>query len=148
VNLVFSSRVARQHRPALEELLFFNPGQFRVRAGIINSLGKFGHPQLVEAGENLSVRIGEQETQTLFAYDRGLRDSAPVGVVIFLRTSQAEIAVIHVAVHADYGLQGSHGDLGLGVLLVEKVKEIASRIVGVQRIIFFYRQEVVIRLQA
>jgi hypothetical protein len=34
------------------------------------------------------------------------------------------------------------------VLLVEKVKEIASRIVGVQRIIFFYRQEVVIRLQA
>ena len=72
--------MARQHRPALEELLFFNPGQFRVRAGIINSLEKFGHPQLVEAGENLSVRIGEQETQTLFAYDRGLRDSAPVGV--------------------------------------------------------------------
>lgn len=148
MNLIFSSRVSKLHRPALEELLFFNPGQFRVRSGIINSVEKFGHPQLVEAGENLAIRIGEQEAQTLFAYDRGLRDSAPVGLVIFLRTSQAEIAVIHVAVHAEYALQGRHGDLGLGVTLVDKVKEIASRIVGVQRIIFYYRQEVVIRLQA
>jgi ribosomal protein S18 acetylase RimI-like enzyme len=147
VNLVFSSRVSKQHRPALEELLFFNPGQSRVRSGIINSLEKFGHPRLEESVENLSVRVGEREAQTLFAYDRGLRDSAPVGLVIFLRTSQEEIAIIHVAVHADYALQGNYGGLGLGTILVEKVKEIALRIVGVRRIVFFYRQEVVIRLQ-
>ena len=36
---------------------------------------------------------------------------------------------------------------GLGVTLVEKVKEIAARIVGVERIVFFYRQEVVMRVQ-
>lgn len=147
MNLIFSSRASKQHRAALEELLFFNPGQFRVRAGIINSLEKFGHPQLEEAGENLSVRVGDLETQTLFAYDRDSCDSAPVGAVVFVRTSHEEIAIIHVAVHADYALQGKHGDLGLGTILVEKVKEIASRIVGVRRIVFFYRQEVVIRLQ-
>jgi len=36
--------------------------------------------------------------------------------------------------------------LGLGLALIEKVKEIAARIVGVQRIVFFYRPEVVIQL--
>ncbi len=53
---------------------------------------------------------------------------------------------MHVAVGDDYALQGSQAGLGLGVTLVEKVKEIACRIVGVKRIVFFYRQEVVIRL--
>jgi hypothetical protein len=36
--------------------------------------------------------------------------------------------------------------VGLGLTLVEKVKEIAARIVGIKRIVFFYRQEVVIKL--
>jgi hypothetical protein len=31
------------------------------------------------------------------------------------------------------------------LMLMDKVKEIALRIVGIQRILFFYRQEVVIR---
>ena len=51
-----------------------------------------------------------------------------------------------LAVHPDYALQGRRSGVGLGVTLFEKVKEIAARIVGVQRIVFFYRQEVVIRL--
>jgi ribosomal protein S18 acetylase RimI-like enzyme len=146
VNLVFSSKALKQCRPALEDLLFFNPRQFRVRDGIINSLQQFGHPRLEEAEDSLSIQVGDKEAQTLFAYDRDSRSNDPVGLVVFLRTTSAEIAIIHVAVHADYALQGRHGGLGLGTILVEKVKEIASRIVGVQRIVFFYRQEVVIRL--
>jgi ribosomal protein S18 acetylase RimI-like enzyme len=69
-----------------------------------------------------------------------------VGVVVFLRTSPSEMAVLHVAVHPDYALQGRQAGVGLGVTLVEKVKEIASRIVGVEKIVFFYRQHVVIRI--
>jgi hypothetical protein len=126
----------------LEELLFFNPGQYRVREGIINSLEHFGHPRLDESKGTLSVRVGDREAQTLFAYDRDRRGQDPIGVVVFLRTVPEEIAILHVAVHGDYALQGKQGGLGLGVTLVEKVKEIASRIVGVQRIVFFYRQEV------
>jgi hypothetical protein len=146
VNLVFSSRVPSQSRSALEDLLFFNPQQDRVREGIINSLEQFGHPRLEEAANGLSVRVGDQEAQTLFAYDRDRRTSDPVGVVVFVRTAPADIAIMHVAVDPDYSLQGRHGGVGLGVTLVEKVKEIAARIVGVERIVFFYRQEVVIRL--
>jgi hypothetical protein len=130
----------------LEELLFFNPRQYRVRDGIINSLEQFGHPRLEETAAGLSVRVGDHEAQTLFAYDRDRRGNDPIGVVVFLRTTPAEIAIMHVAVHSDYALQGRHAGVGLGVTLVEKVKEISSRIAGVQRVVFFYRQEVVLRL--
>jgi hypothetical protein len=147
VNLVFSSQVPMKCRSDLEELLFFNPRQYRVRKGIVNSLDRFGHPRLEEAAGVLSVRVGDHEAQTLFAYDRDRHGSTPVGVVVFLRTTPAEIAIVHVAVHPNYALQGSRAGVGLGVVLVEKVKEIAFRIVGVEKIVFFYRQEVVIRCQ-
>jgi len=146
VNLVFSSRVSKECRKELEELLFFNPRQHRVREGILHSLQQFGHPRLEDTADGLSVRVGDQEAQTLFAFDRERRGAAPVGVVVFLRTSQEEIAIMHVAVDTDYALRGRHAGVGLGVTLVEKVKEIAARIVGVKRIVFFYRQEVVIRV--
>jgi hypothetical protein len=146
VNLVFSSKVPSDCRAALEELLFFNPRQHRVREGIINSLEQFGHPRLEETAGGLSIRVGDHEAQTLFAYDAGRRRKDPVGVVLFLRTSPEEVAVMHVAVHPDYALQGQEAGVGLGVTLVEKVKEIAARIVGVQRIVFFYRRHVVIHV--
>lgn len=146
MNIVFSSRVPRDCRSDLEDLLFFNPRQHRVRDGIINSLAHFGHPRVEEAPSGLSVCVGDHEGQTLFAFDRDKKTRAPVGVVVFLRTSPEEIAIMHVAVDDEYALQGSEAGVGLGVALVEKVKEIASRIVGVKRIVFFYRQEVVIRL--
>ena len=147
MNVVLSSRAQKQSRAALEELLFFNPRQSLVRQGIVNTLEKFGHPELVETADGLTVRVGVHEAQTLFAYDRDRRKSNdPVGVVVFLRTSPEDMAVMHVAVHPDYALQGQRAGAGLGILLVEKVKEIASRIVGIKRLVFVYRTEVVIRL--
>jgi ribosomal protein S18 acetylase RimI-like enzyme len=145
MHITFSSRAARESRAALEELLFFNPRQFRVRDGIVSSLQEFGHPRLEETANGLVILVGDQEAQTLFAYDRDRPGQEPVGVVVFQRTSPGEIAVIHVAVHPDYAMQSRAAGLGLGIALVEKVKEIASRIVGVKQIAFFYRREVVIK---
>jgi hypothetical protein len=147
VNLVFTSKVSKQSRAALEELMFFNPSQFRVREGIINSLEEFGHPRLEEFGDDLVVRVGKSDAQTLFVYDSQAKTKDPIGMVAFLRTSPSEIAIMHLAVREEYALQNrKQGDLGLGILLIEKVKEIAARIVGVEKIIFFYRQNAVIRL--
>jgi hypothetical protein len=146
VNLVFSSRVPSQCRAALEALLFFNPQQHRVREGILESLEQFGQPRLEETADGLSVQVGNHEAQTLFAYDRDRRGIDPVGVVVFLRTAPTDISIMHVAVQPDYSLRGRHGGVGLGISLVEKVKEIAARIVGIKRIVFFYRQEVIIKL--
>ena len=146
MNIVFSSRVPKECRASLEQLMFFNPRQHKVREGILDSLAEFGHPRLEETAAGLTVRVGDHQAQTLFAYDRDRPGNDPVGVVVFLRTSPAEIAIMHVAVDQSYALQRQKPGAGLGVTLVEKVKEIASRIVGIQRIVFFYRQEVVIRL--
>jgi hypothetical protein len=146
VNIVFSSKAPKRSRPALEELLFFNPRQFRVRSGILDSLRQFGHPRLEDTADGLAVRVGDHEAQTLFAFDQDRLDRDPVGVVVFLRTSPTDMAIMHVAVHPDYALQGRHGGTGLGLALIEQVKAVASRIVGVRRIVFFYRSEVVIRL--
>jgi hypothetical protein len=146
VKLEFASQAPKHSKEALEELLFFNPRQHRVREGIVNSLEQFGHPRLVETESGLSVRVGTQEAQTLFAFDKRRRSKDPVGLVVFIRTSPSDIAIMHVAVHPDYALRGSEAGVGLGVTLIEKVKEIAARIVGVKRIVFFYRQEVVIRI--
>ena len=146
MNLIFSSRVPRECKTELEDLLFFNPRQHRVRQGILNSLEQFGHPRVEETPLGLAVRVGEHEAQTLFAFDRDRPEKAPIGVVVFLRTSREEIAIIHVAVDDQYALQGTAAGVGLGVTLVEKVQDIARRIVGVRRIVFFYRQHVVMRL--
>ena len=146
MNLVFSSKVLKDCRPALEELMFLNPRQFRAREGIVNSLEKFGHPRLEEIAGGLSIQVGDCEAQTLFAFDPKQHSGNPVGVVVFLRTSPAEVAIMHLAVHPDYSMQGEHAGTGLGVILVEKVKEIAAQIVGIKRVVFFYRREVVMRL--
>jgi hypothetical protein len=146
VNIVFSSRVPIECRAELEELLFLNPRQHLVRDGIINSLERFGHPKVVETPTGLAIKVGDLESQTLFAFDRARDSEAPVGAVIFIRTGREEMSIMHVAVHEDYALHGAEAGVGLGVTLVEKVKEIARRIVGIQRIVFFYRRHVVIRL--
>ncbi len=146
MNLVFSSKVPKQSRPALEDLLFLNARQFRVRDGIIESLREFGHPRLEETADGLSVRVGELDTQTLFAFDRDSDGQAPVGLITFLRTSTTDMSILHVAVHADYALPGRRAGLGLALILIEKVKAIASRIVGVRRIALHYRHDIIIRI--
>jgi hypothetical protein len=146
VNLVFSSKALKRCRPALEELLFFNPRQFRVRNGIVNSQKRFGHLRIEETTGNLSVRVGNCEAQTLFVYDQDWRRDDPIGVVVFLRTRPAEVAIVHIAVHPHHALQGQDTGLGLGITLIEKVKEIASRIAGVKQITLHYRQEIVIKI--
>ena len=146
MELEFASKVPKEYREAVEELFFFNPQQSRVREGIINSLEKFGLPRLEVKDDFLSVQIADVEAQTLFAFRKTKRKSDPVGVVVFLRTCREEIGILHIAVSSDYSLRGSKANLGLGIQLMEKVREIAARIVGVERIYFFYRREAVIKV--
>lgn len=146
MKIDFASQAPKNCKRAIEELLFFNPSQHKVREGIVKALEKFGHPRVVETESGLSVRVGSEEAQTLFAFDPKRRAKDPVGIVVFLRTAPTDISIMHVAVSPDYALRGSETGVGLGVELIEKVKGIAARIVGVKQIVFFYRQQVVIRV--
>jgi hypothetical protein len=146
VNLVFSSKVQRQCREKVEDLFFLNPRQYRVRDGIVDALKKYGQPWLEEKDDGIYLRIGDKDAQTLFALDGSPTAADPVGVVVYLRNSPTEIAILHLAVHPDYALHGRRGGLGLGLLLIDKVKEIASRIVGIQHVVLCYRQGIVIKI--
>lgn len=147
VNLVFSTKVQKQYREAVENLVFLNPRQYRVRDGIVDALKKFGQPWLEEKDGDIYLRAGDKDAQTLFAFDGSLMGGNPVGVVVFLRSSPTEMVIMHLAVHPDYALQGRRGGLGLGLMLIEKVKEIASRIVGIRHIVLYYQQGIVIKFE-
>jgi hypothetical protein len=146
MHITFSSKVSKASRQALEELMFFNPDQFRVRDGIVSALHKFGHPRIEETADGISIRVADLEAQTLFAFDHVRYGSDPVGVVAFIRTSPEELAIMHIAVHADYTMQGSRAGLSLAFVLIEKIREIAQRIAGIKQIIFFYRKDWVMRV--
>ncbi|MGO8676096.1 MAG: hypothetical protein ACLQVX_09520 [Limisphaerales bacterium] len=146
MNLVFSSKAPCGSREAVENLFFLNPRQYRVRDSILGAVEQFGQPRLEEKGDGVSLRIGDTDVQTLFAFDANRPASDPIGVVAFLRDSPARLMIVHLAVDPDYALRGRRGGLGLGLALIEKVKEIASRIVGVQRIVLLYRPEVVMQV--
>ncbi len=55
-------------RAALEQLLFFNVNQHRVRVGIQQSIETYGVPEIHEQDGSLRVRVGDiAGVQTLFA---------------------------------------------------------------------------------
>src|SRR5271156_1271504 len=78
-----TSKLAAEFRPALEQLLFFNINQHRVRLGIQQSIDTYGVPEIYEQEGGLRIRVGDIEgVQTLFAVSA---DGRPVGVAVFVR---------------------------------------------------------------
>jgi len=56
-------------RAALEQLLFFNVNQHRVRVGIQQSIETYGVPEIHEQDGGLRVRVGDiAGVQTLLRY--------------------------------------------------------------------------------
>src|ERR1700753_3337921 len=89
-------RLAPRHRPALEQLLFFNSNQHRVRDGIEQSIETYGVPELFEDDDGLRPGVGRTAAvQTLFAVAAGGR---PLGVAVFLRSAQQRFAVLHLGI--------------------------------------------------
>src|SRR5688572_2293274 len=145
-TLEFASHAPQGSREDVEQLLYFNPHQHLVREGILDSLSSFGQPHIITSRFGLTVRVGNEETQTLFAFDRRYSSTAPIGLVVFIRTSQSDIVIIHLAIHSNYVLPAGRVSLGLGVTLVEKVRDVAARIVGVSQLKFSYRRQMTLRV--
>ncbi|HEY2144497.1 MAG TPA: hypothetical protein VGH12_00400, partial [Steroidobacteraceae bacterium] len=56
-----TSKLAAELRPALEQLLFFNINQHRVRVGIQQSIDTYGVPEIYEQDGGLRIRVGDVE---------------------------------------------------------------------------------------
>src|SRR5271169_6981742 len=90
-SIGITSKLPVDQRAALEELLFFNVNQHRVRVGIQQSIDTYGVPEIYEQDGGLRVRVGDIEgVQTLFAVSD---EGRPMGVAVFVRSAHERFAV-------------------------------------------------------
>jgi hypothetical protein len=130
-------------RTALEQLLFFNVNQHRVRVGIQQSIETYGVPEIHEQDGGLRVRVGDIDgVQTLFAVsDIGRL----LGVAVFVRSAHERFAVLHLGVEPRLSMTP---DLNTRVLLklMHEIRSAARRTRGVDRIELVYKDRHAVRL--
>ena len=136
-----TSRLPVNQRAALEQLVFFNVNQHRVRVGIQQSIEAYGTPEIVEQDGWLRIRVGDLDGQTLFAVSAAGR---PLGVAIFARLARERFVVIHLGVEPR--LQASI-DANPTVLLrlMHEIRAAARRTRGVDRIEVLYKERPAMR---
>ena len=142
---MFSSVLKTEYYSDLESLLFLNPQQGRVQLGISESLERFGQPEILVGSDFLQVKVGSiSDVQTLFAFDNYSEIQKPelAGVMIYVRTDDENIVVLHVAVAEDYCLAGRYGDERLLKRFLVMLRKIAHRIKGVRSIEIIYAKRV------
>jgi hypothetical protein len=142
-SIGITSKLAAEQRPALEQLLFFNVNQHRVRVGIQQSIDTYGVPEIYEQDGGLRVRVGDiSGVQTLFAISD---EGRPVGVAVFVRSAHERFAVLHLGVDPRWSLTA---DLSTRVLLklMHEIRSTARRTHGVDCIELVYKVRHAVRL--
>ncbi|HEX4152048.1 MAG TPA: hypothetical protein VHY75_07545 [Steroidobacteraceae bacterium] len=132
-----------EQRAALEQLLFFNVNQHRVRLGIQQSIETYGVPEIHEHAGGLSVRVGDIEgVQSLFAVSEA---GHPLGVAVFVRLARDRFVVLHLGVQQP---QTITAELNTRVLLklMHEIRSAARRTHGVDRIELVYKRRHAVRL--
>lgn len=128
----------------MEQLLFFNVNQHRVRTGILQSIDTYGVPEIYEHEGGLRVRVGDiAGVQTLYATSQG----RPVGVAVFVRSAHERFAVLHLGVEPHLSMTP---ELNTRVLLklMHEIRSAARRTQGVDRIELVYKDSHSVRLHA
>jgi hypothetical protein len=131
------------HRTALEQILFFNVNQHRVRVGIQQSIETYGVPEIHEQDGGLRVRVGDIDgVQTLFAVSDIGR---PLGVAVFVRSAHERFAVLHLGLDPRLSMTP---ELNTRVLLklMHEIRSAARRTRGVDRIELVYKDCHAVRL--
>src|ERR1700761_7038209 len=95
-SIGITSKLAAEQRPALEQLLFFNVNQHRVRLGIQQSIDTYGVPEIYEQDDSLQIRVGDIDgVQTLSAVSDVGR---PLGLAVFVHLAHERFVVLHLGV--------------------------------------------------
>jgi len=132
-RLQLSSVLPAAFRPELEQLLFFNPGQERLRKGIQESIARHGVPQIVADQTTLRVQVGELGVvQAVFAIAELPDRASLVGAVLYHRASTEEIVVLHIAVDQHFTAAGNSSDTLLVMRLVDSLRQSARCIKGIR----------------
>jgi hypothetical protein len=132
-----TSRLGAEHRTALEQLLFFNPLQGSLEHRIVETIERYGAPDVQVREGTLRVSLGgRKDVQTIYALASG--DGRPIGVAIFVRESEERFVVVHLGVATDYAAGGAHAEAHLLFHLVQAIRGAARRTRGVRWVDLFY----------
>ena len=124
-------------RNQLENILFFNSLQNNYIESISHSISLFGEPKVLISGESLRVEIdGIPNVQTIFALTSDKKTLA--GIIIYLRTDQDNIAILHVGVIGEYSSLGIYAKGMLVPKLIQNIIRIARTIKGVTVVTLMY----------
>jgi hypothetical protein len=142
-SIGLQSTLPLDQRLALEQLLFFNSNQHRVRVGIQQSIETYGVPEIHEHDGGLSVRVGDiGGVQTIFAVSETGR---PIGVAVFVRLASDRFVVLHLGVQPR---SAATAEVNTRVLLklMHEIRSAARRTQGVDRIELVYKNSHAVRL--
>ncbi|HID48718.1 MAG TPA: hypothetical protein EYP40_03735 [Chromatiales bacterium] len=129
MSISITSQLESEYREALEELLFFNPQQKKVLAGIMNSIEAFGAPFITTNNNLLRIQVeGLKQVQTLYALADTDEGAELVGVIIYVRIDLENVIILHLGVREDYSTQGEHGDHMLVIKLVSELRRSCRRV--------------------
>jgi len=138
-SFTITSKLRPEHRPALEQLLFFNPQQDAIRERIVATIEQYGIPDVVARDGALRISLGGRtDVQSLFAIAGSGDSDQPVGVAVFVREGTERFVVVHVGVAEAYGSNGPHRDEHLLFHLVQAIRSAARRTRGVRYVDLFY----------
>lgn len=133
--MLFTSSLGATYRDALEELLFFNPGQANALGSIMDAVEIYGTPELYLEDDLLRVRVEKLvEVQSIFALD----GERLAGMLLYARSDLQNLVVPHIAVAGDYSAQGPQADSLLVMRLLDTLRGSARRIKGIKRISLLY----------
>ena len=143
-SIGITATIAAAQRPALEQLLFFNANQHRVRRAIQHSIDRYGVPEIYEQDGGLKVRVGKVAgVQTLFAVSQG----RPVGVAVFVRAAYERVAVLHLGVDQRWNA-ASDSNTRVLLKLMHEIRRTACRTEGVDCIDLVYKVRAPVRLHS
>jgi hypothetical protein len=138
-----SSTLPIEYLKPLEELMFFNPQQQLAEGGVIQAIERFGTPQITVSGNQLNVTLPQRpDVQSLFAVAAPDGVGELAGMILYLRTDQTNLIVLHVAVTEEYSASGTNGGDLLVMRLFQAVEDCARRLNGVRQITILYSNSV------
>lgn len=137
-SFTITSRLGVEHRPALEQLLFFNAQQELVRHRIVETIERYGMPEVFEREGALRIKLaGAADVQSLFAIAPD-GPSEPVGVALFVRESEERFVIVHVGIAPAYAAGGPHADTHVFFQLLQAIRVAARRTRGVRYVDLLY----------
>lgn len=142
MEIHYTSLIVSEHLAELEDLLFFNPGQTRVRESILAAIKTHGAPHVVVRSGRLTIELqGGRAIQTLFACARDDFGERLAGVLVYTREDFETLRALGLAVAPDFSSSGRYANERLVLRFSTKLREIAAQIRGVRRVMLSYRPD-------